>query len=56
MFRAPPPHHQELKTALTASAFTVGTLVVAALLVVVWPDNQQQRCYHQRSNGETRGC
>jgi hypothetical protein len=30
-------HHKELKTALTASGFTVGALVVAALLVVVWP-------------------
>jgi hypothetical protein len=30
-------HHQELTTALTASGFTVGVLVVAALLVVVWP-------------------
>jgi hypothetical protein len=29
-------HHQELKTALTASDFTVGKLVVAALLVLVW--------------------
>jgi len=29
-------HHQELTTALTASGFTVGTLVVAVLLVVVW--------------------
>jgi len=28
--------HQELTTALTASGFTVGALVVAALLVVVW--------------------
>jgi len=49
-------HHQELTTALTASGFTVGALLVAALLVVVWPDNDQQRCYHQRSNGKTRGC
>jgi hypothetical protein len=29
-------HYQELKTALTASGSTVGSLVVAALLVVVW--------------------
>jgi len=29
-------HHQELTTALTASRFTFGALVVAALLVVVW--------------------
>jgi len=36
-------HHQELTTALTASDFTVGALVVAALLVVVWPDYDQQR-------------
>jgi hypothetical protein len=28
-------HHQELTTALAASGFTVGALVVAALLVVV---------------------
>jgi hypothetical protein len=33
-------HHQELTTALTASGFTVGALVVAALLVVVWPVGQ----------------
>jgi len=53
-------HHLELTTALTASGFTVGALVVAALLVMVWPVNQpdhdQQRCYHQRSNGKSRGC
>ena len=49
-------HHQELTTALTASGFTVGVLVVAALLVVVRPDYDQQRRYHQRSNGKTRGC
>jgi hypothetical protein len=30
-------HHQELTTTLTASGFTVGTLVLVALLVVVWP-------------------
>jgi len=30
-------HHQELIKALIASGFTVGALVVAALLVVVWP-------------------
>ena len=29
-------HHQELTTALTASGFTVGGFVLAALLVVVW--------------------
>jgi hypothetical protein len=29
-------HHQELTTALTASGFTVGALVVATLLVVFW--------------------
>jgi len=29
-------HHQELTTALTASGFAVGALVIAALLVVVW--------------------
>jgi len=49
-------HHQELTNALAASGFTVGALMVAALLVVVWPDHDQQRCYHQRSNGKTRGC
>ena len=53
-------HQQELTTALTASGFTVGALVVAALLVVVWPvrrpGHDQQSCYHQRSNSETRGC
>jgi hypothetical protein len=37
MFRALHAHHQELTTALTASGFTFGALVVAALLVVVWP-------------------
>jgi len=30
-------HHRELTTALTASGFTFGALLVAALLVVVWP-------------------
>jgi len=30
-------HHQELTTALTACGFTIGALVVAALLVMVWP-------------------
>jgi hypothetical protein len=34
-------HHQELTTALTAFGFTVGALVVAALLVVFWPDHDQ---------------
>jgi hypothetical protein len=33
-------HHQEFTTALTASGFTFGALVVAALLVVVWPAGQ----------------
>ena len=33
-------HHQERTNALEASGFTVG-----ALLVVVWPDHDQQRCY-----------
>jgi len=46
-------HHQELTTALTASGFTAGALVVAALLVVVWPvnrpDHDQQRCYRHVS-------
>jgi len=46
MFRAPQRYHQELTTALTASDFTVGALMVAALLVVVWPDHDQQCCYH----------
>jgi len=40
-------HHQELTTALKASGFTVGALVVAALLVVVWL---------VITNGENRGC
>jgi hypothetical protein len=35
-------HHQELITALTACGFTVGALVVAALLVVVWPVNRPE--------------
>jgi len=35
-FRRLPAHHQELTTALTTSGFTVGALVVEALLVVVW--------------------
>jgi len=39
-------HQQEPTTALAASVFTVGALVVAALLVVVWSDHDQQRCYH----------
>jgi len=39
-------HHQENTTALAASGFTVGALVLAALLVVVWPNHDQQRCYH----------
>jgi len=30
--------------------------VSGALLVVVWPEHDQQRCYHQRPNGKTRGC
>jgi hypothetical protein len=37
MFRVPHAHHQELTTALTASGFTGGALVVAVLLVVVGP-------------------
>jgi len=37
-------HHQELTTALLASGFTVGALVAAALLVVGWPDHDQQHC------------
>jgi len=41
-------------TALTVSGFTVEALVVAALLVRL--DHDQQRGYHQCSNGETRGC
>ena len=39
-------YHQELTTALTASGFTVGALVIPALLVVFWPDHDQQHCYH----------
>jgi hypothetical protein len=54
-------HHQEFATTVAAYDFTIGALVVAALLVVVWPvmnrqDHDQQRCYHQRCNSKTRGC
>jgi hypothetical protein len=35
-FRRLHAHHQELTNALTASDFTVGELVIAVLLVVVW--------------------
>jgi hypothetical protein len=47
-------HHQELTTALTASGFTVGALVVTAFLIVV-SDHDQQHCYHQCSDGKIRG-
>jgi len=43
-------YHQELTTALTASGFTVGALVVAALLVVVWPDHDQQPSYDSNNS------
>jgi len=56
MFRGRIRTHHELTTALTATGFTVGALVVAVLLVVVWPDHDQQHCYRQRSNSKTRGC
>jgi hypothetical protein len=36
-------HHQERTTALGASGFTVGALVVAVLLVMVWPGHDQKR-------------
>jgi len=39
-------HHQELTTALAASGFYRWSVALAALLVVVWPDHDQQRCYH----------
>jgi len=39
-FRHLHAHHQEFTIALTASVFTVGALVVAALLVVFWPAGQ----------------
>jgi hypothetical protein len=39
-------HHQEITTALTAFGFTFGALVIAVLLVVFWPDHDQQHCYH----------
>ena len=45
-------HHQELTTALTASGFTVGALVVAALLVVVWPVNRPD---HDHAPDDGRG-
>jgi len=51
---APISHHQELTTALTASGFTLergGSSAVGR-----GRDHDQQRCYHQRSNGKTRGC
>jgi len=40
MFRVPPCPSSGFTTALTASGFTFGALVVAALLVVVWPAGQ----------------
>jgi len=53
-------HHQELTTALTAYGFTVGALVVAALLVVVWPVITGQTTTDNADTtmlqGKTRGC
>ena len=46
-------HHQELTTALTASGFTVGALVVAALLVVVWPVMTGQTKTNNTTNAPT---
>jgi hypothetical protein len=46
-------HHQELTTALTASGFTIGALVIAALLVVVWPAGLAGRPDHD-NNGCTK--
>ena len=52
-------HHQELTTALTASGFTLelggSSVVVRGLAGYNRPEHDQQRCYHQRSNGKTRG-
>jgi hypothetical protein len=33
-------------TAVTASCFTVGAVVVVVLLIAIWPDHDQQHCYH----------
>jgi hypothetical protein len=53
-------HHQELTTALAASGFTVGALVVAALLVVVWPVITGQTTTNSTASttlqGKTKGC
>jgi hypothetical protein len=51
-------HHQELTTALTAFGFTVGVLMVAVLLVVVWPVGQTTTNSTATTTiqGKIRGC
>ena len=56
VFRAPPRPSSGAYNCINSLWFYRWNVVVAALLVVVWPENDQQRCYHQRSNGKTRGC
>jgi len=46
MFRAPPWPSSGAYNWINSLWFYLGTLVVAALLIVVWPDHDQQRCYH----------
>ena len=46
-------HHQELNNCSSSLWFYLRSVVIAALLVVVWPDHDEQRCYHQRSDFNT---
>jgi hypothetical protein len=45
-------------TAVAASVFTLerGDSSVVGRGLAGHSDHDQQRCYHQRSNGKTRGC
>jgi len=46
MFQAPPSPSPGAYNCISSLWFYRWSMVVAALLVVVWLDHDQQRCYH----------
>jgi hypothetical protein len=55
-FGRPHAHHQEHNNCSNNLWFYLRSVVVAVLLVLVWPYHDQQHCSSPRSNGKTRGC
>ena len=45
-FGRPNAHYQGLNNGSSSFWFYLRSVVIAVLLVVVWPDHDQQHCYH----------